>query len=66
MNNQEYGVLKAKFLRLFASVPIPLRDQIIALVDKQPVSWSAAYGEISQDTDKAQVILTQLKKIELL
>ncbi len=66
MNNNEYEVLKAKFLKLFASVPLPLRDEIIALVENQPISWSAAYGEIRQDTDKAKIILTHLKRIGLL
>lgn len=66
MDKEEYGVLKAKFLKLFASVPIPLRDEIIALVDNQPISWTAAYGEIVHDTDKSQIILTHLKQIGLL
>ena len=66
MNKEEYEALKAKFLKLFASVPLPLRNEIIAMVDNQPVSWSAAYGEIKSDTDKAQVILTHLKQISLL
>lgn len=66
MNKDEYGALKAKFLKLFASVPFPLRNEIIAIADNQPISWSAAYGEIKQDTDKAQNILTHLKQIGLL
>ena len=66
MDKEEYGVLKSKFLNLFASVPLPLRNEIIALADNQPISWTAAYGEIRQDTDKAKVILTHLKQIGLL
>lgn len=66
MNKEEYGFLKAKFLKLFANVPFPLREEIIAIVDNQPFSWSAAYGEVKNDTDKAQVILTHLKQIGLL
>lgn len=66
MNKEEYELLKAKFLKLFASVPFPLREEIIAVAENQPFSWSAAYGEIKNDTDKAQVILTHLKQIGLL
>lgn len=66
MDKEEYEVLKARFLKLFPSVPIPLRDEIIALADNQPISWTAAYGEIKQDTDKAKIILTHLKQIGLL
>lgn len=66
MDKEEYEVLRAKFLRLIASVPLPLRDEIIAIVDNQPVSWNAAYGEIKQSTDKAKIILIHLKQIGLL
>ena len=66
MDKEEYNALKAKFLKLFPSVPLPLRNEIIALVNNQPISWTAAYGEIKQDTDKAKTILTHLKQIGLL
>lgn len=66
MDKEEYEALKAKFLKLFASVPLPLRNEIIALADNQPISWTAAYGEIKSDTDKAKIILTHLKQIGLL
>ena len=66
MDKEEYEALKAKFLKLFASVPLPLRNEIIALADSQPISWTAAYGEIKQDADKAKIILTHLKQIGLL
>ena len=66
MDKKEYEVLKAKFLKLIANVPFPLRDEIIAMVDKQPVSWNVAYVEISHYTDKAQEILQHLRQIGLL
>lgn len=66
MNKDEYEVLKARFLKLFASVPLPLRNEIIAVADNQTISWTAAYGEIKNNTDKAQIILTHLKQIGLL
>ena len=66
MDKKEYEVLKAKFLQLIASVPLPLRDEIIAVVNNQTVSWNAAYGDIKEDTDKAQEILKHLKQIGLL
>ena len=66
MDKTEHEVLKAKFLQLIANVPFPLREQIIAVVDNQPVSWNVAFGEIKQDTDKAQEILKHLKQIGLI
>lgn len=66
MDKKEYEILKAKFLKLIANVPLPLREEIIAVVDNHTVSWNAAYGEIKQDTSKAQEILKHLKQIKLL
>ena len=65
MDKKEYEVLKAKFLKMIANVPIPLREEIIAVVDNKPVSWNAAYGEIKQDTENAETILSHLKRIKL-
>ena len=66
MEKKEYEVLKAKFLKLVASVPLPLRNEIIAVVDNQTLSWDAAYGEISQDTSTAKKVLKRLQQIKLL
>lgn len=65
MNEKEYETLKAKFLKLVANVPLPLREEIIAIIDDKPVSWNAAYGEIKQNTANAKNILEHLKNIGL-
>ena len=66
MDNKKFEVLKARFLKLIASVPLPLRDEIIAVADNKTISWNAAYGEIKQDTKNAKIILEQLEKIGLI
>lgn len=62
----EYAVLKAKFIKVLANVPEPLRDEIIAVIDNNPFSWYAAYGEIEHNTKNSEKILLQLKKIKVL
>lgn len=66
MKKEEYETLRAKFLKIFASVPLPLRNEIIVLVEDKPVSWNAAYGDVKQDTDNAKVILRHLKRMSLI
>lgn len=66
MNKQEYELLKAKFLKLFANVPRPLRKEIIVLVNEMPLSWDTAYGEVQKDTKEAKNLLYHLKKMEVL
>ena len=66
MDKKEYENLKAKFLKLHANVPIPLREEIIAAVDKDTYNWYTANAEIEHDTKKAKLILKQLHKIEVI
>lgn len=66
MKKEEYLKSKAKFFKIFANIPFNLRDEIIAVVDDQSISWLVAYTEIKQDSEKASEILKQLKKLEVL
>ncbi len=66
MEKKEYEQLKAKFLKLFPNVPLQLRQEIIAVVDDESLSWSVAHLEIKRDTKKAFIILEHLKKIGLI
>ncbi len=66
MEKKEYEQLKAKFLKLFANVPLQLRQEIIVVVDDESLSWSVASVEIKKDTKKAFIILEHLKKIGLI
>ena len=66
MDENEYALLKSKFRNAFASVPLKLRHEIIAIIDNNPVSWTAAYAEIERDTSEARKILEQLKILGLL
>ncbi len=52
-----------KFLKAYANLPAPEREQVIAVVDNKPYSWNVAYVEISNGTELGRKIL---KKIEVL
>lgn len=66
MDQEKYKVLKAKFFKIFANVPQPLREEIIAIVDDDSYTWHTANAEIEHDTENAKKILTQLHKIEVI
>ncbi|MEK6954466.1 MAG: hypothetical protein AABX01_05630 [Candidatus Micrarchaeota archaeon] len=63
---EDLETLRPSFLKLFASVPGPLRGEIIAVVDEQTYSWFSAYLEISNNTEKGNKILKFLKEASLL
>ena len=66
MDEEEYQRLKSEFLKVVASVPIPLRDEIVAVVDNENISWRAAEAEIKNDAPKSRDILEQLKQMGVL
>ena len=66
MEEDEYQILKAKFLKIVANVPIPLRNEIIAVVDNKNISWNVAEAEIKKDASEGKSILEQLKDIRVL
>ncbi len=54
---------KEKFLKIYANLPEPEREQVIAVIGNKTYSWNVAYNEISNDTELGKKIL---KKIEAL
>ncbi|MBI3052143.1 hypothetical protein HYY74_06860 [Candidatus Woesearchaeota archaeon] len=62
----EYEMSKSKFLKIYANIPIPLRVEIVAVIDDESLSWAACRGEIENNTKRAPKILDQLKHIGVL
>ena len=57
---------KEKFLKVFANLPEPEREQVIAIIDNKTYSWNIAYNEISNDTELGKKILKKLENLKLL
>lgn len=58
--------LRAKFLKVYANLPLGVREEIIIVVDGEPLSWKAAKLEVEENTKKGQYILEQLSKLEII
>ena len=53
--------MKEKFLKIYANLPLGVRDDIIlVLPDLGPITWNAAYLEINNDTETGNIILEKL------
>ncbi len=66
MDQAEHSRLCAAFLKTFASVPGPLRNQIIVVVDGQPYTWESAFVDIKAKTARSRKILDELKKMKII
>ena len=57
---------KEKFLKVFANLPEPEREQVIAIIDNKTYSWNIAFNEISNNTELGKKIIKKLEALEIL
>lgn len=58
---------KARFLRIYANLPLGVRQEIILVLDdKRPITWNSAFVEVQADTPLSVVILEKLEKLGII
>jgi hypothetical protein len=57
---------KDKFFKVYANLPEPEKEQVIALVDNKPYSWNVAYIEILNNTKLGEKILKKMETLGIL
>ncbi len=57
---------RVSFLKIYANLPLGTRNEIVAVVDDEPVTWNAANLEIENDTAKGKEILAILSNLKIL
>ena len=57
---------RAKFLKIYANLPLNERDRVIVIIDGQPLTWNAAWLEIDNNTTKGKEILEKLTLLKIL
>lgn len=58
---------KERFLKVYANLPINLRDDIILVLDdKGPITWNVAYIEINNDTKLGEKIFKKLVQLKII
>lgn len=48
------------FLKIYANLPLNQRNEIIVVIDDQPLTWNAARIEVENNTEKGKEILEKL------
>lgn len=60
-------MLKEHFLKIYASLPINLRDEIIlVLPERGPITWNIVYLEVKQNTKLSEEILKRLDELGII
>jgi hypothetical protein len=57
---------KEQFLKIYANLPIGVRQEIVLVLDGRPITWDVAYIEIISDTPLAKIILEKLKNLKFI
>ncbi|MFA5887148.1 MAG: hypothetical protein WC852_00345 [Candidatus Nanoarchaeia archaeon] len=58
--------IRERFLKIYADLPLALRKEIIIVLDKEPMTWNAAYIEIFNNTKKSPIILKRLEEMKII
>jgi hypothetical protein len=57
----------AKFLKVYANLPIGLRNEIVlVLPEKGPITWNAAYIEVYNETKLGEEIFQKLNDLKII
>lgn len=60
-------MLRERFLKIYASLPLNLRDEIIlVLPDRGSITWDIAYLEVKQNTKVSKEVLKMLNKLNII
>jgi len=57
---------REKFLKIYANLPLGLRNEIVVSLDNEPLTWNSAYIEVVNDTPKGKEILIKLVDMEII
>ena len=57
---------EAKFYHVYCNLPLPIREEIIIVIDKEPISWKVAKLEVDNHTKIGQEILQKLVELDFI
>lgn len=57
---------KERFYKIYNNLPLPLREEVVIVIDDEPISWKVARLEIDNDTKLGEQILGKLEALGVL
>ena len=57
---------KARFLKVYANLPINLRNEVILVLENYgPITWNVAFVEVDNNTQLGKIILEKLINLKI-
>ncbi len=66
MGADKIELLRSKFLKVFSRVPLELRNEIVAILDNEAITWSVANIEVKGKSKKGDKILELMNSLGIL
>ena len=58
--------LKSRFYKTFANLPLGVRNEIVLVIDGQPMTWNVIRLEVDTDSKLSKEALKMMRKLKLL
>jgi hypothetical protein len=58
--------LSTKFQQIYVNLPLNQRQQVVIVIDNEPLSWNAVKIEIDNDTEKGRQALELFTKLKII
>ena len=58
--------LRERFLKIYANLPLALRNEIILVLNDEPISWKVAYIEVYNNSEKSIKIIKRLEELKII
>lgn len=58
--------LEKKFVKIYANIPLGVREEIVAIVDEQPLTFYDIYHLIEEKNPMAIAALKQMQRLEII
>lgn len=58
--------LREAFYSVYNNLPLPLRDEVVLIINGEPITWKVARLEIDNNTDVSEEILKKLRDLKFI
>jgi len=58
--------IKSQFLKVYANLPLGVREEIIMVINSEPMTWKSTKLEVEQETTIGREALEELRKLKIL
>lgn len=57
---------KERFNKIYANIPLNLRDEVIIVIENEPISWKVARLYVEENTKLGELILKKLEELKVI